>query len=403
MKIFTKAIFFTVILLSVISVSAQTPISSVWAVDFIKTKDGQQENYLKFLEQNWAKARAFMKEKGIVASYQSLSVPTSKETQWDILLITEYIGQEGFDKREDVFAEYRKNSSQVLIDGKSGRDLSEIKFSRNYANPFSPKIGEIMLKMQKDDVEIAAARIPLENYLQGHATGNSEFMQKAFYPESRLLFVREGKLNQRTSAEYIKGAGGKPAADEANRKRWIEMVDVVGNAAIGKIVLDYPTTYFVDYFALLKIDGEWKIVNKSFQAQPRSNPTEKVSFTATEEEKKAIAVPLENYFKGQITGDGEFIRKAFNSEAKIMFFSNGKFNQWSSEEFASRFQGKAAADEDQRKRSFEILDVAGNAAIAKIILDYPTVKFTDYMTLLKIDGEWKIINKTFSSEAKAKK
>lgn len=403
MKIFTKAIFFTVILLSVISVSAQTPISSVWAVDFIKTKDGQQENYLKFLEQNWAKARAFMKEKGIVASYQSLSVPTSKETQWDILLITEYIGQEGFDKREDVFAEYRKNSSQVLIDGKSGRDLSEIKFSRNYANPFSPKIGEIMLKMQKDDVESAAARIPLENYLQGHATGSSEFMQKAFYPESRLLFVREGKLNQRTSAEYIKGAGGKPAADEANRKRWIEMVDVVGNAAIGKIVLDYPTTYFVDYFALLKIDGEWKIVNKSFQAQPRSNPTEKVSFTATEEEKKAIAVPLENYFKGQITGDGEFIRKAFNTEAKIMFFSNGKFNQWSSEEFASRFQGKAAADEDQRKRSFEILDVAGNAAIAKIILDYPTIKFTDYMTLLKIDGEWKIINKTFSSEAKAKK
>ena len=112
-------------------------------------------------------------------------------------------------------------------------------------------------------------KVPLENYLQGHATGNGEFHQKAFYPESRLLFVREGKLTQRTSAEYIKGSSGKSAADEANRKRWIEMVDVTGNAAIGKIILDYPTTYFVDYFALLKIDGEWKIINKTFYSEKK--------------------------------------------------------------------------------------------------------------------------------------
>jgi len=37
---------------------------------------------------------------------------------------------------------------------------------------------------------------------------------------------------------------------------------------------------------------------------------------------------------------------------------------------------------------------------AKIVLDYPAVKFTDYMTLLKIDDEWKIINKTFYDEPK---
>ncbi|HEV2666973.1 MAG TPA: nuclear transport factor 2 family protein [Blastocatellia bacterium] len=37
-----------------------------------------------------------------------------------------------------------------------------------------------------------------------------------------------------------------------------------------------------------------------------------------------------------------------------------------------------------------------------MVLDYPTVKFTDYMALLKVDGEWKIINKTFYAEPKAK-
>lgn len=245
-----------------------------------------------------------------------------------------------------------------------------------------------------------AVKLPLENYLQGHATGKGEFHEKAFYPESRLLFVRDGKLTQRSSAEYIKGASGKAAEDEAKRKRSIEFVNVTGNAAIAKIILDYPNAYFADYFALLKLGGEWKIVNKSFHVQPRKDASEKIVFKTTDEEKRAVSLPLENYIKAHATGNPEFIRNSFHTEAKVMFFADGKFNQWSVEEFAARFNGKPAADETKRKRSFEILDVTGNAAIAKVTLDYPAVKFTDYMTLLKIDGEWKIINKTFNAEPK---
>jgi len=33
-----------------------------------------------------------------------------------------------------------------------------------------------------------------------------------------------------------------------------------------------------------------------------------------------------------------------------------------------------------------------------VVLEYPEVILTNYMTLLKIDGEWKITHKTFSAE-----
>ena len=36
-----------------------------------------------------------------------------------------------------------------------------------------------------------------------------------------------------------------------------------------------------------------------------------------------------------------------------------------------------------------------------MILDYPAVRITDYFTLLKVDGTWKIMNKVFHSEPKA--
>ena len=122
--------------------------------------------------------------------------------------------------------------------------------------------------------EAAAIRIPLDNYIKGHATGDGEFMKKAFHTEGNLIFIREGKVTTRSFADYIAGFTGKPSPDEAQRKRYIASVEASGNAAVAKIVLDYPTAHIIDYMSLLKINGEWKIVNKIFHTQPKAAQTE---------------------------------------------------------------------------------------------------------------------------------
>jgi hypothetical protein len=116
----------------------------------------------------------------------------------------------------------------------------------------------------RQDSEEADVRAALEHYLQGHATGRGEHFQQAFHPEAKLFWVQDGGLAQRTSEAYIAGARGEPASDEAERVRRIESIDITGNAAMAKIVLDYPGTVFTDYMSLLKVNGEWKIVNKIF-------------------------------------------------------------------------------------------------------------------------------------------
>jgi hypothetical protein len=123
---------------------------------------------------------------------------------------------------------------------------------------------------------------------------------------------------------------------------------------------------------------------------------------AQNSEEAAVRVPIENYFKGHATGDGAYFRKAFHPEAKLFFIRDGKFSTLTSEEFINRASGNPPADEAQRKRSIESVNISGNAAVVVVKLDYPTVKFTDYMSLLKVDGEWKIVNKTFFAEPKAK-
>lgn len=117
--------------------------------------------------------------------------------------------------------------------------------------------------------EQAAVREAVTQYLKAHATGSAEPIRGLFRPELNMFFVREGKLMSRTAEEYMSGFGGQPAADEANRRRRIENVDVTGNAAVAKVVLDYPQATLTDYFALLKIEGKWQIVNKIFHSEPK--------------------------------------------------------------------------------------------------------------------------------------
>lgn len=119
---------------------------------------------------------------------------------------------------------------------------------------------------------------------------------------------------------------------------------------------------------------------------------------ATTSEEAAAKVPLENYFKGHAFGDGTYMRRAFHPDAKICSNRDGKLSCMTAEEFAGRFTTGPAKDEAQRKRVIVTLDVTGDSAFAKLLLDYPSVKFTDYMTLMKVDGEWKIMNKVFYAD-----
>jgi hypothetical protein len=120
-----------------------------------------------------------------------------------------------------------------------------------------------------DETEIRAV---VEKYFLAHSTGQGAPLLEAFHPDWKMLWVKDGALMTRTRDEYASGFKGTAPADEAKRKRSIEMIDVTGNAAVAKVRLDYPATTFVDYMLLLKVDGRWQVVTKAFNATPKTPP-----------------------------------------------------------------------------------------------------------------------------------
>lgn len=120
----------------------------------------------------------------------------------------------------------------------------------------------------------------------------------------------------------------------------------------------------------------------------------------TSEERKGIETAIGYYFEGHAKGSGDAMRLAFAPEAQLFWIADAALTTRTSADFAAVFKGNVAPDEAQRKRAIELIDVTGDVAIARIVLDYPAVKFTDYMSLAKIGGEWKIVNKTYFADRK---
>jgi len=112
----------------------------------------------------------------------------------------------------------------------------------------------------------AGVRAAITHYLQGHATGDAAHMRKAFLATAHIEGVRDGRFTSWTLEEYCSRFTGKPATDEATRKRTIDVIDVNGTAAMARATLVHGQTTFTDYFLLLEVDGEWKIANKTYSA-----------------------------------------------------------------------------------------------------------------------------------------
>jgi hypothetical protein len=125
----------------------------------------------------------------------------------------------------------------------------------------------------RTDPDETAIRKHIERYyFEGVRNADTAAAHRAFHPVLTMYSVRDGSLAQRTVADWLKGiaerAPSPPKPDDVPRR--ILSVDVTGNAAMAKLELDYPEATITDYMSLLKVDGQWTIVGKIFDRQPKT-------------------------------------------------------------------------------------------------------------------------------------
>ena len=115
------------------------------------------------------------------------------------------------------------------------------------------------------DYEVIA--LTVQHYLNGAKSGRGDDMKPAFHADATIfgyvgpdLFA--GPIQQLFDWNDQNG----PATEVQSR---ITNIDLIGTIATVRLELDHWTGHrFTDLFTLLKVEGEWKIMNKVFHLHP---------------------------------------------------------------------------------------------------------------------------------------
>jgi hypothetical protein len=113
--------------------------------------------------------------------------------------------------------------------------------------------------------QIAIAEV-VQLYIDGSRLGDADKLRRAFHPDARMFGSLAGQRIDSPIAEFFELASSRPADVDGTYEARIVSLEQVGDAATAAIEETgfWGTLSFTDFFSLSRIDGEWKIVNKTF-------------------------------------------------------------------------------------------------------------------------------------------
>ncbi|MDE6154747.1 MAG: nuclear transport factor 2 family protein [Muribaculaceae bacterium] len=109
---------------------------------------------------------------------------------------------------------------------------------------------------------------------------------------------------------------------------------------------------------------------------------------------KDIKDVVMQYVNGCATGDVELTKKAFHKDAVMFGYLNSELSGGSIENLYAAINALGASPET--KWEIDVMQVVGTAATVRVVLgNWHGVSFTDFHSLVKIDGKWTIVAKIF--------
>ncbi len=108
----------------------------------------------------------------------------------------------------------------------------------------------------------------------------------------------------------------------------------------------------------------------------------------------AIAKTVQHYIDGAKSGNGDDMKPAFHKDATIFGYAGADLFAGPIQQlFDWNDENGPAAELQARIAGIDVVDTV--ATVRLELNNWTGSRYTDLFTLLKVDGEWKIMNKVF--------
>ena len=117
----------------------------------------------------------------------------------------------------------------------------------------------------------------------------------------------------------------------------------------------------------------------------------------------AVATVAENYFKAMINADEAELRRLFHPQAPVTGLFGGEFSFGSLDSFIDFVKSTPAANENGNPLEYYVegLVLAGDTAVVTVGNYCYSTRFTDHLSMIKINGDWRIVAKAYCTHPPA--
>ena len=108
----------------------------------------------------------------------------------------------------------------------------------------------------------------------------------------------------------------------------------------------------------------------------------------------AVTEVVRAYYDGSMEGDAAKLTRAFHPRASIVGNEHGELYWATVDEYISECQGLVAQAGPYEWR-IDSISFEGDTALVRVGSQYSGVWYSDDLSMLQIDGAWRIVHKTF--------
>ena len=121
-----------------------------------------------------------------------------------------------------------------------------------------------------------------------------------------------------------------------------------------------------------------------------------ISTTSWAQEQEQIKLVLADYFQGYQLADVRLIKRAFHADTRLLSTENGVLDRTEMNDWIKSLEARHASGDIRRGiLKIHYIDGTGETASAKVTIKFPAFTFTDYLSLLKLNGRWVIVGKIY--------
>lgn len=117
------------------------------------------------------------------------------------------------------------------------------------------------------------------------------------------------------------------------------------------------------------------------------------------EEYKAVEAAAMKFVKSVAEGNSTYAKDLFTDDAVLFGFLDGQLEHGNIEQFYRNVDTVAAGD--KFKARIDIVDIEETLAVVRVLEENwgGRIDFTDYLLLMKINGEWRCVAKVYNQNS----